>query len=649
MHELALVLALSRASARSRCRLPPWNLSVVILGASVIWSGCRHVPQRGGAEFDVPSELALVDQGLVSVPSQQQLAHVLDHAPAVAGVESPEVHATQELIESDSDRGSAAIFSYLTAVRSALQGDDDEAYRGFKEHYEHVQNPHTALHLLQHHPEQHDMAQRLHQAKKMTLVYPQDAPLRVYYASVLMAADRHDEAYTELIVALEIQADHPKALAYLIELELKNHHYEQAQEYARQLAALRGHRLAGTMFELREALKRGHFARAHTLATTILTEYPHHKMVLPLLAYAAIAQGHAAEAATHIAMMHSLAEGAMTQRQAFTQMYGLVHPYPQITEAYEHILAQNLAPAHRQLITVELLWLYYEQNQWTELIRRVYMHADHHPLNPTMKWLLAQATEVSQPEQAATIYASVPRLSTYGPWALESIFAIRRAPYLKPKRGQLAQFMADAKLAAAARELTQLSQPTRNSLSQTGMYYFRRGDFSRALEIFTEGSRRFPHSTFLLLLAQTYYEINEPDRAESIYRRLLATHPLNPMLLNALGYTLTLKQQQLDEAQNLIALAVELAPDQPAYLDSMGWVHFRQGKMEQAYHYLTAALALSPDDAEIHDHLTQLYLARGECAQASHHLLQASQLVSYRSHQSALLKTQQAYQERCSS
>lgn len=611
-----------------------------MLGAALLWSGCRHSSTRSMAEPDVPLEVAV---------GHQPQAHELDHSPTLVEAESLGDRSAQDFIDPAHERGSAAIFAYLSAVKSALQGDGDEAYRGFKEHYEHVQNPHTALHLLRHHPEQHDMSQRLHQAKKMTLVYPQDAPLRVYYASVLMAADRDDEAYAELIEALKIQAHHSTALAYLIELEFKNHHYDRAKDYARQLAELTEHRLTGMTFELRAALKRDHFARAQTLATTILAEYPHHKMVRPLLAYGAIAQGYPAEAAAHIATMHTLAAGSVAQRRAFTQTYGLIHPHPQIIEVYESILKQTLESAHRQLITLELMWLYYEHKHWSELIQLVYTHADHHPLNPTMKWLLAQATEVSHPEQAVTIYASVPLLSTYGPAALERIFAIRRMPYLTPKRGQLAQFMADAELAAAAHQLTQLPHPTMTSLSQTGMYYFRRGDFARALEIFTEGSRRFPHSTFLLLLAQTYYEIDEPGRAESIYRRLLETHPLNPMLLNALGYTLTLKHKQLDEAQNLIALAVELAPDQPAYLDSMGWVYFRQGKIEQAHHYLTQALALSPHDAEIHDHLTQLYLARGECAQAYHHLRQASQFVNYLAHQSALLKIQQAYHERCSS
>ncbi len=39
---------------------------------------------------------------------------------------------------------------------------------------------------------------------------------------------------------------------------------------------------------------------------------------------------------------------------------------------------------------------------------------------------------------------------------------------------------------------------------------------------------------------------------------------------------------RLDEAQQLISKAVDLDPDNGAYLDSLGWVHYRQNRLDQA-------------------------------------------------------------------
>ena len=67
---------------------------------------------------------------------------------------------------------------------------------------------------------------------------------------------------------------------------------------------------------------------------------------------------------------------------------------------------------------------------------------------------------------------------------------------------------------------------------------------------------------------------------------------------------------RLEEAYDLIKRAVDLEPDNGAYLDSLGWVFYRQGRFDQAKDSFDKAIKLLPekkekDDAVIFDHLAE--------------------------------------------
>ncbi len=73
----------------------------------------------------------------------------------------------------------------------------------------------------------------------------------------------------------------------------------------------------------------------------------------------------------------------------------------------------------------------------------------------------------------------------------------------------------------------------------------------------------------------------------------------------------------LDEAEQMIRRALEAEPDNGAYLDSLGWVEYRQGKFEQAATDLQrAAENMSRDDSVVFDHLGDTYLELNRVPQA---------------------------------
>jgi tetratricopeptide (TPR) repeat protein len=64
----------------------------------------------------------------------------------------------------------------------------------------------------------------------------------------------------------------------------------------------------------------------------------------------------------------------------------------------------------------------------------------------------------------------------------------------------------------------------------------------------------------------------------------------------------------LDEAEEMIGRALQLDPDNGAYLDSLGWVYYRKGKYDDALNELLhAAESLSEGDPVVFEHIGDTY------------------------------------------
>jgi tetratricopeptide (TPR) repeat protein len=99
------------------------------------------------------------------------------------------------------------------------------------------------------------------------------------------------------------------------------------------------------------------------------------------------------------------------------------------------------------------------------------------------------------------------------------------------------------------------------------------------------------------------------------FESLLKDRPEDASLLNALGYSLADRSQKLPRAESLIRKALQVSPDNPAFLDSLGWVRFRRGDIPGALPHLERAYRIFPD-AEIASHWGELLWVSGKQAEA---------------------------------
>lgn len=138
------------------------------------------------------------------------------------------------------------------------------------------------------------------------------------------------------------------------------------------------------------------------------------------------------------------------------------------------------------------------------------------------------------------------------------------------------------------------------------------GRNEEALAIYSTALAGAPDDDALLYGRSLVYErMGRFPEAETDLRRILALDPEDSRAMNALGYMLTVNTTRYEEARRLIEAALKQEPDDPAVIDSMGWVLFKLGKPEDARGYLERALA-SADDPEISAHLGEVLWTLGE-------------------------------------
>jgi tetratricopeptide (TPR) repeat protein len=132
------------------------------------------------------------------------------------------------------------------------------------------------------------------------------------------------------------------------------------------------------------------------------------------------------------------------------------------------------------------------------------------------------------------------------------------------------------------------------------------GAHDRAIDVYSEALTELPSSVDLLYArAMAAVEAGQLPLAEQDLRAIIQSDPDNAVALNALGYTLADRTDRYGEALRLIETALTLSPDNPAILDSMGWVLYRLGRPEAALPYLRRAAEADPHP-EIVAHLVEV-------------------------------------------
>ena len=108
------------------------------------------------------------------------------------------------------------------------------------------------------------------------------------------------------------------------------------------------------------------------------------------------------------------------------------------------------------------------------------------------------------------------------------------------------------------------------------------------------------------------------DKAADLFRKSIALDPASAAdAYNYLAYMWAEHNMHLDEAEQMIKLALQADPNNGAYIDTLGWLEFREGKLDQALvDLLRAAQKLTRDDPVVFEHIGDTFAKMNKTAQA---------------------------------
>ena len=122
---------------------------------------------------------------------------------------------------------------------------------------------------------------------------------------------------------------------------------------------------------------------------------------------------------------------------------------------------------------------------------------------------------------------------------------------------------------------------------------------------------------FLTMLGDTYYYLDAHEESDTYYEKALERNPSNATALNNYSYHLALRKERLDEALEMSEKSLRLQPDNAAFMDTFGWIHYQLGNYRKAEEWISRALEYSdPASAAILEHYGDVLYKLGEIEQA---------------------------------
>ncbi|MEM7258762.1 MAG: tetratricopeptide repeat protein, partial [Pseudomonadota bacterium] len=141
--------------------------------------------------------------------------------------------------------------------------------------------------------------------------------------------------------------------------------------------------------------------------------------------------------------------------------------------------------------------------------------------------------------------------------------------------------------------------------------------YEEAYQVLNEGLSQYQEDTSLLYARALVAErLDKREVFEGDLLKVISLQPDNGYALNAMGYFLADRNERLDEAEEYLTRALQLLPDDPAVIDSIGWLYYRQMRYDESIKMLRRAHELYPDP-EISAHLGEVLWVSGDEATAS--------------------------------
>lgn len=157
-----------------------------------------------------------------------------------------------------------------------------------------------------------------------------------------------------------------------------------------------------------------------------------------------------------------------------------------------------------------------------------------------------------------------------------------------------------------------------------GIGYSFKKDYTRAIKSFNRAIDMMPEdkaeelADVYVAQGDAYNFLKQYQLSDESYDKAMKLTPNNATLLNNYAYYLSVRNIRLDDAERMSKKSLEIRKDEPTFLDTYGWVLYKQGKNEKAQEYIQKAIDISGSsaDATLWEHLGDINYKLGNIDKA---------------------------------
>jgi len=151
-----------------------------------------------------------------------------------------------------------------------------------------------------------------------------------------------------------------------------------------------------------------------------------------------------------------------------------------------------------------------------------------------------------------------------------------------------------------------------------GLNYAKLKKNEEALDFYNSALAIQPQSLSVLhSLAILYDEIGEWIKSDKIYNQLIQADSSDAQAFNNYAYSLVERNEKLNKALAYAKKAIKLDPNNPSYLDTIGWVYYKLNDLKKAKKYIEQSISIQGDNAVVLEHLGDVLMKTNDWTNAS--------------------------------
>ena len=150
-----------------------------------------------------------------------------------------------------------------------------------------------------------------------------------------------------------------------------------------------------------------------------------------------------------------------------------------------------------------------------------------------------------------------------------------------------------------------------------GSSYQQLKEYDKATVVLRQSLKIYPESRGARhTLAIASDALNYWTESDSLYEGLIQSDENDVQALNNYSYSLVERNIQLNKALNMAKKAIDLEPDNAAYLDTIGWIYYKMDNIEKALSFIRKSIELDNDNAVVLEHLGDVLIANNQVEEA---------------------------------